>query len=283
MAWSGEVRPDDWIRLNDQPTLHLAARIKDLKFPTATGSHPATVEPPRPPVSPPNFTPAGDSKISDGGGIPKQNKSSKPAELPPSSNERIVAEPTPRGVAATPSQAPPRLEPPPSRVQADQTSSPRPDLDAASKTPAAPVRATPSNEATPDPTTTPARDRLKDSPPARSSAPPTPPPPARASTPPPPPSVAATAKQSTPPAPPPATRPPAPPAPSPARGSSGDAVARVETPSPWRKPAKSPEGRLPPPSVDPVLNLPPLPVFDDLLDERDSPTPASRASKETDR
>jgi len=35
--------------------------------------------------------------------------------------------------------------------------------------------------------------------------------------------------------------------------------------------------------VDPVLNLPPLPVFDDLLDERDSPTPASRASKETDR
>ena len=175
MAWSGEVRPDDWIRLNDQPTLHLAARIKDLKFPTPTGSHPATVEPPRPPVSPPNSSPAGDSKISDGGGIPKQSKSSKPAGSKPSSEDRAVADPPASGVAATPSQAPPRLEPPPSGVQADQESSPRPDMDAASKPPSAPVHATRSDDATPEPTSTPARDRLKDSPPARSSAPPTPP------------------------------------------------------------------------------------------------------------
>lgn len=33
MAFRGEVRPDDWIRLDDQPKLHLASTIKDLRFP----------------------------------------------------------------------------------------------------------------------------------------------------------------------------------------------------------------------------------------------------------
>ncbi|MGA0287278.1 MAG: hypothetical protein ACO3QA_09615, partial [Phycisphaerales bacterium] len=33
MAFRGEVLPDDWIRLDDQPKLHLASTIKDLRFP----------------------------------------------------------------------------------------------------------------------------------------------------------------------------------------------------------------------------------------------------------
>ena len=33
MAWKGEVRPDDWIRLDDDPRLHPAAKVRDLKFP----------------------------------------------------------------------------------------------------------------------------------------------------------------------------------------------------------------------------------------------------------
>ena len=33
MAWRGEVRPDDWVRLDGDERLHLAARIRDLRFP----------------------------------------------------------------------------------------------------------------------------------------------------------------------------------------------------------------------------------------------------------
>ncbi len=280
MAWRGEVRPDDWVRLDGDERLHLAARIRDLRFPPDLVAD-----------TPIDMATPVDRKTDAQGSAERpvesgaREASSRPFESRPREIDPTPADPLDEHLDPTVADSPEIAENPaalgsperplPARspvgkllasLREEQARGPRPDqLVAPSRNRRGlePNRVEPcspeiviARPASPPPLPPVARRQpTSPPPPAARPTPPPPRPPVACPTPPPPPPPAA---RPTPPPPrPPAARQTPPPPPPPA--------ARL-TPPPPRPPVACPT----PPPLAVGLELPPLPSFEDLAGPRSS-------------